>query len=250
MEFASSLAQLVFALLFVVPGVTYAAVSRTLRGPSPEDLETGSRFMRALGASIVFDAVYLWLLGRPLLTMSTPHAGQSRLSHFAEVAPAVGFTALVLLVIIPAMCSLLVHLTAPARERWVRAVYNPIPTSWDFALRRQQRVFVRALLPGERWVGGWLGSDSYASRFPQSRDLFIQEAWQLGSDGSFVVPQPESSGVWINCAEAAFVEFGGPLPGPDRPTSGTEYRQGRREGLRGGRRVDDTKVSADNGENP
>ena len=57
------------------------------------------------------------------------------------------------------------------------------------------------------WVGGRSEDKSYFSGYPETREIYLQEAWELDEDGVFERPIPRTAGVWIRCDDAQFVQF-------------------------------------------
>lgn len=88
-----------------------------------------------------------------------------------------------------------------ARDRWIRA------KAWDYAFRDREPSYVRVLTRDGRWVGGWLGPASFASSYPQPKELFIQTAHRMEEDGSFGEETPGTVGIYVQCEDALVVEF-------------------------------------------
>jgi hypothetical protein len=85
--------------------------------------------------------------------------------------------------------------------------YDPTPTAWDYASTELHKGFVRVLTKDQTWVGGYLGENSYLAGYPEPREIFLQQAWLLDDDGSFIGAVKESKGVWIGCDDAQLVQF-------------------------------------------
>jgi Family of unknown function (DUF6338) len=62
------------------------------------------------------------------------------------------------------------------------------------------------LRDGER-LGGFFEDESFASAYPEEQDLFLQEAWRLAEDGSFVERMRGSQGVLVRQDTIDFVEL-------------------------------------------
>ena len=67
MKIPSTIQQLVVLVVAVLPGVIYQVTRTRLAGPSPHNSDASARVLRAIGASAIFDVVYLVLLGPWLL---------------------------------------------------------------------------------------------------------------------------------------------------------------------------------------
>jgi hypothetical protein len=207
MSVPSSVPQLIILVAFILPGVVYQAVRSRLRGPTPDELNATNKVLRAAAVSTVLILVYALLIGPGLVDLAH---GRGWLADHPRPAAAVG---LVLLLVVPAALA--------AGEQWWTlwegrpprltldglTTYDPTPAAWDFAFRDRKECFVRVLTAEGRWVGGWFDPDSYASSFPQTRELYIAKQWRMGEDGSFDDEVTNSHGVYVRCDDARVVEF-------------------------------------------
>jgi hypothetical protein len=55
-------------------------------------------------------------------------------------------------------------------------------------------------------VGGWLGSRSAVSAYPQQGDLYLQAQYRMGSDGRFLGRVPGTAGVYMRAADVEVLE--------------------------------------------
>jgi hypothetical protein len=91
-----------------------------------------------------------------------------------------------------------------------RFVVQPEPTAWDYYFREDREVFVVFYLreeAGSGILGGYFGPKSRASPYPGVQQVYIEELWDLGEDGSFLSPREQSGGAIISHDDCAFVEF-------------------------------------------
>jgi hypothetical protein len=56
-------------------------------------------------------------------------------------------------------------------------------------------------------MGGEFAEHSFASGYPESRDLFLERAWKLDEDGGFVAPAEGNAGVLLGGGDVELVEF-------------------------------------------
>jgi len=209
MEIPGSAAQLLIALLFVVPGSVYQAVRQRLRGPTPDDLNFSNKLFRAIGVSTTLMAIYLAIAGKHLVGLTkVPHSDTSSWQGAESHALALGWLVLLLLLIVPALLGVLDYFRA-SRTFSLRglASYAPIPRAWDFAFKDLEPCFVRILTADGVWLGGWLGEQSFVSGFPEPREIFIEIAHEMQPDGSIGDPQPWSVGLYVRCDDVRAVEF-------------------------------------------
>lgn len=209
----STVLQIALLVLVVLPGVTYQFLRERWRGPVPGQRELGERVLRAVAASVVLDAVYLIVAGPQLLDLTRgPHAngGWNGLTRDLRVSGLVG---LLLFVLVPAAAAG----WASARERKrLHARFRGTPTAWDHAFRDRAPCFIRVRLKNGGWAGGWFGTKSFASSYPDTGELFLQSAWRMNEDGSFAAKSQYSAGLYIRREDIDLLEILDPPPPSDQ----------------------------------
>lgn len=211
----STLLQIALLVLFVLPGVTYQFLRERWRGPVPGERDLGERVLRAVAASVVLDTLYLIAAG-PQLVRFARHAGPAGREAVAQQPRSAGLLGLLLFIVVPAAA-------AGGVTWWQRrrrpARYHSTPTAWDHLFRRSGPCFVRMRLRDGAWVGGWYGSRSYATSYPQAPEIYLESAWLMKPDGSFVRPVRDSAGIHIRAADTDVLELLSPPAAapPDTP---------------------------------
>jgi len=71
------------------------------------------------------------------------------------------------------------------------------PSAWDYAVRDRRTKWVRVYLRDGSVIGGWFGTDSFASLYSPRKDIYLEQMWLLQNDETFVKEQINSDGVWI-----------------------------------------------------
>lgn len=206
--------QLAVLLVLLVPGIVYQFVRTRLRGPAADDQSAVNRVLRALGMSCVLSLVYVWLLAPDLVTTMDTAAAVAAKGSDPGLRDLAGW-ALLLLFVVPAVLAILVFYIPRAvrrlvRDKWNlswRLTYDPVPRAWDFAFWDRDPCFVRILTADGTYVGGWYGPDSFASSFPEPRELYVQAAFLLEEDGTFSCPVEGTAGIYIRCDDIRLVEF-------------------------------------------
>lgn len=208
MDVPASTAQLIIALLFVVPGSVYQAVRQRLRGPAPDDLNFSNKLFRALGVSAALMAVYTAVLGGRLLRLAeAPGATRPSWQAAADHAGALGWAAVVLLLVVPALLALCDYIRVSGSLNIKNLTYDPTPRAWDYAFKDIEPCYVRVLTIDGVWLGGWFGGNSFISSFPEPREMYIETAHQMHSDGKIGDAQPWSAGMYIRCDDVRAVEL-------------------------------------------
>lgn len=86
---------------------------------------------------------------------------------------------------------------------WILQRYR---TSWDDFFRRKEPCWVIVHLKDGRRLGGWFGASSYASLYPRSGHIYIEELWELDEDSRFVREVPRSRGAILRPEGYHFLE--------------------------------------------
>jgi hypothetical protein len=63
------------------------------------------------------------------------------------------------------------------------------------------------MLKNGRKVGGWFGGKSFASSYPNTPELYLEEAYHINADGGFDEPFQKSDGILITESEISTIEF-------------------------------------------
>lgn len=85
---------------------------------------------------------------------------------------------------------------------------HPTPRGWDFFLQKKTNFFVLFHLKDKRMVGGYFGSESYASTYPQEPEIYVEVVWQVDQiTGKFLSPVVGSFGSVIRQSEWERIEF-------------------------------------------
>jgi hypothetical protein len=123
-----------------------------------------------------------------------------------------GLTWLVILFVAPILLGLFG--ATSAQRGWVRSLtaklnlrqIHPIPTGWDWKFSRVDPCYVLVTLRDGTRIAGYFGDESMASSDPTYRDLYLERAYTIPQAGPWQ-PVPESSGVYIEGSQIAFIEF-------------------------------------------
>lgn len=191
----------------VIPGFVYQGVRTQFRGPTPDDRELGARVLRALAMSALLALIYAVVLG-PFIKdwVLNPQKPVENIRGAALLV-------LTLVFVIPAVAAIGLHVRAmgklypelPLRQKF--QVYDPTPTAWDYASSRIGPGYVRVLTKDGIWVGGYAGPQSFFTSYPESREIYVEQAWSLDDDGEFQAPIEGSAGQWIRCDDVSIVQF-------------------------------------------
>lgn len=127
-----------------------------------------------------------------------------------------GLVAILVLLVLPALAALGAWrwMNSGARQRIYEAserlkAEHRTQTSWDFAFNHEQDLLLVVELRGGGRVAGYYGRRSHSGYGTRTRDLFLEERWDISDDdGSIKPPPPErrSVGVWIDAADIRLID--------------------------------------------
>jgi len=114
--------------------------------------------------------------------------------------------ALLALVIAPTVWGMLVHWALG----WL-AGNGLIPgrhkTPFDAFFSKREPCWVIVHLDSGKRVGGFFGQKSYASLYPHSGHLYLEEMWTLSETGAFVEPVEASKGMFFRSGDYHLIEI-------------------------------------------
>ncbi|WP_349897632.1 DUF6338 family protein [Parafrigoribacterium soli] len=215
MAIPASSFQLLFYLALLVPGVVFAAVRVQLRGVRAADRSVGARVLEAIVASAIFDSVYAVVFsGEVSIALLDLHTYPAR-----NVVP-VAFVFLVGGVLVPYTAAWIIYGQVPFLERptrlWAERIRphltgsqeaSDTPTAWDFGSKTVREGWVRVRIAEGVWVGGVFDERSRFATYPESRDLFIAEQWNIDKGGRFVSVVSGTQGLWVAIRDDYVVEW-------------------------------------------
>lgn len=204
--------QLLIVIAAVVPGFVYQISRRRVRGPGPDEQSVSIRVLRSIATSVVFLGVYIICLGFPLPGFTIDEQGLPREWRL------VALWVLLLVLVVPWLAAKIVFyivtsspvekFAASFSERFnLRRQWDPTPSAWDFAFSNRGEGWVRVQTVEGVWMGGWYGASSFASSFPDPREIFLEVGYAMNDDGRFAGAVSAPGGLYIRCDEARLVDF-------------------------------------------
>lgn len=86
-------------------------------------------------------------------------------------------------------------------------VPHPTPKPWDFVFSQRKSYWVIVTLKDNVKIAGKYGLKSFTSHAPANEQIFLEESWELNSDGRFEKAHDLSEGVIILSSEISYIEF-------------------------------------------
>ena len=206
---------LLILVVFVLPGFVAVLLKERLYEVRGEE----STFDRLL--TTVYYSLLVYLL--PVLVVVTLSVSgildRSDLDQFTSGRSPVWLTGLVgitVLILLPTLAAL--GAWQWMSSSWRRRLYTSIDrlnpehrtqTSWDFAFDHDQDLLLVVELKNGSRVSGYYGKRSHSGYGTRTRDLFLEERWDVSADdGSISRPPAErhSVGIWIDADEIRLVD--------------------------------------------
>lgn len=190
-------------ILFIIPGF----ISQYIIGSSipRRQRDTNEVLLEAILFSCINYAVFGW----PLLLLPTFYPEFIK-QHWAWVL--IGWT--VVLLIAPIGWGLLFSWLITRRK--FTGLYSllglrytdPIPRAWDYYFGQRKQGWVRITLTDGTMIGGFMGTESFASSFPSPEDLYLEIVYSVDENGVLSPdPMPNSGGIWVQGNQIKFMEF-------------------------------------------
>lgn len=90
---------------------------------------------------------------------------------------------------------------------YFKDLLHSMPKSWDYFFSKREACWVLVHLKNGSLIGGYYGKDSFASRYPNIEDIYLQEVWKVDKNGKFGEKIERTKGLWIDKNEFTHLEF-------------------------------------------
>lgn len=121
------------------------------------------------------------------------------------------FLALVTLFVSPVLTTL--GLLKLLEKNWIRRLRqtfglpHPVPKAWDYFFRRGIPCWVIATLKSGRVIGGLYGSNSFASSYPSTEDVYLEQLCNMTPEGTMAGITALTVGGIIRMEDVELLEF-------------------------------------------
>lgn len=88
-----------------------------------------------------------------------------------------------------------------------RRTIQPFPKPWDYVFSNRESYWVILHLRDGRRIGGRFDTRSFASSYPADEQIYLEEVWQLDSDGKFLKKVDRTQGVIVTSADFQAIEL-------------------------------------------
>ena len=205
---ALSVESIPWLFVFIVPGFVWFQVHTLLQAARPE---TRQSVFAALTLSAVNFAIWSWLIPRILLDTREAFNAVSTNEEYTRGWLLSIEWALIIFISPVALGTItgVIQRKEVVRD-WVQAhLHILIPTgpyeAWDHAFSREDSYWVTVFTKDGEIIDGIYGDRSRASAKPSSRDLFLENQWEI-EDGKYRLKE-HTEGVWLAADTIDRVEF-------------------------------------------
>jgi hypothetical protein len=193
-----SLEALLIVAFGLVPGYLFLVARRTFAVGDTRDKE--ALLLECIAGSLVFWVV----VGTPFLL-----ASGWRPASLSGAAQSLGPRWLMALAAVAVVLPLLAGFgvgRVESRRGWLLGRRRVHPKAWDWRFSRPERLFVLVTLTDGTQLGGYWGSRSFASSFPNEEDLFLEAVYDV-EDGRIVQEKVRTRGAWVPKGSIRALEF-------------------------------------------
>lgn len=185
--------KILLLTFFFVPGFIYLKSYRLLIA------EVKADFSKELYEAIGFSFLNTLIFSYPLYYIHN--------DNFLEYHPIIYYFATILIVIILPIFFVFVYYFISKTKWFSNFLVSPTKTAWDSFFSKRESYYVIVTLKNERKVGGKYGINSFTSTYPNPKEIYIEEMWNLNLDGGFDEKIEQTKGILITESEISTIEF-------------------------------------------
>lgn len=185
--------KLLLFIAFVIPGFISLKVYEAF------SLQPQRDSSQQLIDAVAYSCVNYGLLLFPILWIQNSNLQVSRPTLYSL------FWALVVLVAPILWPTIMWLLRKQSFMQWF--LPHPIGKPWDYVFKKRERYWAIITLKDGRQIGGRYDSKSFVSSSPHAEQVFLEEAWEINSDGGFDHRRAGTAGIIVLGSEIVTVEF-------------------------------------------
>ena len=175
-------------IFFVIPGYVSIRIWHWLV-PSKNE-----RLKNYYLETIVFGIFYFILFGKLLIRAND-------YGQWLEIIVYLG-----VFIVIPALSAILLKMFLYSRFLKGKIIH-PSPKGWDYFFGLRKACFMLVHLKSKNTIGGLFKGSSFASSFPASEDIYLEEIWRINEKGEFIEKLPQTAGLLVNTQNIEYIEL-------------------------------------------
>lgn len=180
-------------IMFVIPGFITLKTYELLY---PSQLKDSSK---QLIDAVTYSCVNYALLYWPIMKVES--------SELKSINPGV-YTAFYMFVLLfsPIIIAFLWKLLRESK-RFQKNLHHPTQKPWDYFFAKKKCCWVKVILKNGDIIGGYYGTESFASSSPAEEQIYLEQKWILSENGGFERQVNGTIGVIIMNSEISHIEF-------------------------------------------
>jgi hypothetical protein len=185
--------NIVILTVFFVPGFIYLKAYRLFIA------ETNTDFSKDLYEAIGFSFLNAIVFAYPIFLI---HKIKLIENH------SLLYFLILLLIVILAPLIVAYIFSIISRKKWFgKFMINPTKSAWDSFFSKRESYYVIVTLKNGKKIGGKYGINSFSSTFPNPKEIYLEEQWQLNENNGFDKKEPQTEGILITENEISTIEF-------------------------------------------
>ena len=180
-------------LIFFVPGFISIKVYDLLVPSEKRD------FSKSLFEAISFSCVNFALTYWAIVAI---HSNNIQVNH-----PFCYYGSSVLILFVAPILWPLIYLKIISTPFFMEKTIHPIPKPWDYVFSQRKPLWVIVHLKDGRRIGGFYGTESFASSYPTNEQIYLEEVWCLDEKGKFLERIARSKGIILSKEDFEAIEF-------------------------------------------
>lgn len=188
-----SVDKILLLVLFFVPGFIYLKVYRLFIAETKTDFSKD--LYEAIGYSFINAIIYAY----PLYLIN--------LNDFIVDHSIFYFLIVFFIIIVSPILGACLFYSISKRKWFSKIMINPTKSSWDSFFSKRESYFVIVTLKNGRKICGKYGMNSFSSTYPNPKEIYLEEVWELNQNNGFGRKVEQTEGILITENEISTIEF-------------------------------------------
>lgn len=179
--------------IFFVPGFVYLKAYRLFFAETKTDFSKD--LYEAIGSSFMIAGIFSY----PLYVINN--------HEFIKSHTFIYFAIMFLVIFIVPIIGAKSYNIIVDKKWFNKRMINPTKSPWDNLFSKRESYWVIITLKNGRIIGGKFNKGSYASVYPNPKEIYLKEIWKLNVNNGFVKVRNRTEGIIITENEISTIEF-------------------------------------------
>lgn len=185
--------KLILFLLFVIPGFISLKTYELL---TPNEQKDSSKQL--------IDAITYSCMNYAILFVSILYVESNKIN---ETSPILYYVFYLIVFFIAPIIWILLWKWIRTRDIFQKIAPHPTVKPWDYIFSKRKSYWIKITLTDGKIIGGKYSSKSFASSYPATEQIFLEESWMLNENGGFTRSKNNSEGIMIMENQISYMEF-------------------------------------------